>query len=103
MAEHEAARCLGRPDDVAIKEVVERVQSFVVADARGCCRQVWLERLARHGGAVEEATGARSERLELFGDRARERGRKRRPSVRAAELLEVERISAGLAVDRGRR
>ena len=91
--EREAARVLGRADEVGDDERVERGQRVVdLRDGRG---QVDLERLAGDRGAVEQPPGVRLERVELAAQRLDDA---RAP---ARELREEERVAGGLFDDPG--
>ena len=116
VAEDEAARHLGGPDQIEVEQVVERRRAPPPPPARRSRRR-GRARTARppRRRASRNARGRSRQRLELAGDRARHRRRHagaRRPPpsraarrasrrARAAELLEVERVAAAVAVDRG--
>ena len=116
VAERKAARHLGRAHEVGVQQVVERVERLLGRDVPHRRRHVGLERLTGHGRRLEQAARAVGQRGQLLGDRARHRGghavvaagvvargAQHAPVGGAAELLEVERVAAAVAVDGGHR
>ena len=109
MAEAEPARHVARPHEVALDQLVERVEAVGLRDRRGGDREVELERLARDGGRLGEVARRVGQPLQLAGDRRRDGGRhalgvalgedgRRVPGLAARELEEEERVAAALAV-----
>ena len=113
VAEDELARHVGRAHEVEDQQVVEGREPGLLAQPGDRRRKTGLERLARHRRPVQQRARLGRQRLELTGDRARNRRghpglagavAEHRGQVGAlagpAELLEVERVAAAVAVDR---
>ena len=115
VAEAEAPRHVGRPDEVAAQQLVQRVDDERRVEAGRGGGQLGLERVARDRRAIERAARIVRQQRELVGQRRGDRTRHldarerdaaravpvRRPARRARELLEVERVAAALAVEHG--
>ena len=108
VAEAKAPRNVGAADEAELEQLVERRHRVVDPGGRG--GEVDLERVARDGGAAEHLTGVVGQRAQLLGERGDHRGwdahglqrgpRERRAgALGAGELLEVERVAAGLLVE----
>ena len=100
MAKPETSRPVHRPDEVRGDEAVQPNQRVRLEPA-GRRRQLRIERVARHGGAIEERSCRRGQRchLPLHGG-----GHSRRePPVsdggRARQFAQIERVAAGLLKD----
>ena len=117
MPEAEAPRDVGRAREAELEELVERLHGRgLVRTGRGG-GEVGLERVAGDGRAAQHLPGLRGQERELLRERGdhrrgdadglqrpaaghRRRGGARR--VRAGELLQIERVPAGLLVERVR-
>ena len=80
MAEHEAARDLGRPDQVGVEQIVQGAECLGRLHAGDCGHEIELERLAGHGRRIEQGARGVGERSELGGDGGRHRRRDTRIS-----------------------
>ncbi len=115
MTEDEAPRDLGRSHEVARQQLVERVEAGARLQLRDRGRHVRLERLSGDGGPVEQRARRLRQRLELFAERCGHGGRhaaetllvrvaaqrhgQRALLARPLQLLEVERVAAGVVAD----
>ena len=106
MPEAQPPRHVGRPDQVAVEQHVERVQRRVAGLLGDDDREVELERLPDQRARLEQPARGRRQAVELDRERRDHRGRHRevvrsRPAARpglgvagARELLQVERVAA---------
>ena len=113
MTEAEPARHLGCPHEVAREQLVEGRHGSLFFHRRRRRGQLGLERVARHGGAIQEVARGWGQEAELLGERHDHRGRHlhsgealRRGGTRArrllrgaGELLQEERVAAALGVE----
>ena len=119
VAEAEAARHVGGPDEAEREQLVDRLHRRRLVDARGGGGELGLERVARDRRALAAAVRVgRREQRELLRSSAaatarghadaasrRRAGRRCRlagPAGGPGELLEVERVAAALLVERVR-
>ena len=107
MAEGEAAR-VAQAHEVGRQQLVQRGQRVPDRHLPRRCGELGIERLPRHGGALEHEPGGGTQRLQLTRERVRDRLRYPHRHVvrgaggrweagRAQQLLEVERIAAAVA------
>ena len=104
---------VGVCDELHSGELVDRVQHVGLGEVGGCGSEIYLERIAGDRGAVQHATNGVGEQRQLLGKRgghhrwylhsgegylAPSAGRER-VSAGSGQLLEVERISAGLFIE----
>ena len=75
MPEGEPPRHVGRPDEVALEQVVERVERRVGVELRHGPREIGLERLARDRRGVDQPPRVGLERRQLLDERGGDRGR----------------------------
>ncbi len=109
VAEAVAARGVGGGEEGAGDELVERGQRLVLGEAGGGDREVEIDGVARHGGALREHAGVGAQRGDLLFERARDglrdagagglRGDGPARGVLARELLQEERVAAAGLVD----
>ena len=115
MTEAEAARHLCGTYEVPAQQLVECVDRLWLRETGCGSRQLGLKRVARHGGALEDAPIVLAEERELTPQRGRDGGRdldtrhRHADGVvgtavgalrRARQLLEVERVARALLVER---
>ena len=110
VAEREAARDRRGADQPARHELVHRGGGGPVVQLRHRGGELGIERVAGHGGGVEQHPRAGRDRVELGGQRAGDavghavQVHRRARAVRPRELLQIERVAAAVGVDglRGR-
>ena len=109
MAEREPAWRAGRPHERLDEELVERSQGCGLRHLGDGGGQAGLEGIAPHGGRLEDPARLGRQRGELRGQRGGDRARHRAVPDRSGrarrdrdprELLEKERVAAGLRIDR---
>ena len=104
--EREPARDGGGRHEVRVEERVEQLEGALRRELGDPRRQCGLEGVSRHGGALEQLPGPRSERRDLRGERGRHRGRDAVEASAArrrrggGERAQVERVAAALAYER---
>ena len=121
MAKDELARDVGRTDEVAVDQVVERREPLVLRELGDRGGEVGFEGLAGHRRAVQQRPRRERQGLELLGERGRDRRGtppsfapapfpaclsapdSRPASLARAELLEIERVATPVAIDLGDR
>ena len=114
MAEGEAPRRAGGAHERPCEELVERLEGGRLGQLGHVRREAGLERIAGHGGGVEQAVRRGRHAGELGGEGERDGGRDRpgrgrvpfapggrRGSAAPRELLEVERIAAAHGIESG--
>ena len=74
MAEDEPAGNLGRADQFAFEQLVERPESLVAVELANLTREVGIERLAGDRRAFEQRCGRRGQGGDLLGQRGRDPG-----------------------------
>ncbi len=112
--EAEAARNIGGPDEIASQQLIERLDCGHLGHPRRGRDQLWLERITRNRSSFQHSTSPVGQQRELLGQRGGHRPRNldahqrevgdRRSGhgcaiQRPDQLLEVERIAAGLLVE----
>ena len=104
---------VGVSDELDTRELVHRLQHIGLAHPGGCAREIDLERIARHRGALEHTASRRREKRQFLGQRGgHHRGylHSREGHLAASssghrvrrtpgQLFEVERIAAGLLIE----
>ena len=110
--EREPPRRRGGADQRRLKQRVQRRQRDLLAQVRDVGHQLGLKRLAGHRRGLQHAPRRAGQRVELSGQRGRDRGgnpggarpERRRGTFagsRAGELLEIERVAAAELVQPG--
>ena len=101
VAEAERPGVVARPDEVGGDEPVERCERLGGVQRGGRGGELRVERVAGHGGAVDQRARGGRQRVDLELDRGEERLGQRagRVARRAGQLLEEERVAARVAGD----
>ena len=112
MTEAEAPWRVGWTDQVALEQFVECYERIFLGDSGRLRGEIWLERLADRGGALQQGPSRYRERVDFGSDRGADcgwhsgaggvvvlRSHNCAALARGGELLEIERIAAALAVE----